>query len=457
MTKLPDIQIFFANILKQIDTALYPKTQKIIIAFNELPSDFMELTNDEIKQKNIKEKKQYLIPSAINNYDNVPSVEDRRHYVFEQIFTIYETLGNEMPALVKLLFKFTESINLKDHAEIIAAKKTIWRFLLAENIKYDIQHIETTLSHEAESLNQVAQNEIIDLSKIFINLQNQLKGLKVLSNEDFSTQDLLEICKSIKALQSGLLYLIKNGSIKSYQTILKLENWNDELNNHRTFIAENLYLARKAHWAELDFWNQIDRGIYIGVFAVGIINLATVFIALIIDNTEVATTASVIVLIMLLANIIRGIIKWIARKINYDLPITLKQTHGAMLKAIAAPLVIASTFICHPIEMTMQVVKFAKDLRNILEFCHKNIKPTMENFANTITAKAKNTIINLTGLLKQKLPWVNDTIKLIKPTKLQTSLIPKNTISTKLNPEFFYHNKQEQETPDEKIDFSPKA
>jgi len=451
MTNLPYIQNFFDNIAQQIDQKRYPLTHKIILSFIELPADFMTLDNSDIEIKNKKERNKYCLPNDIIS-NTIPSIEERRHYVFTQIFAIYETLGNEMPRLIKLFIRFAEFINIKDHTIITRAQKTIWSFLLSENIKYDIEHIEAALNNELKSLNDVAALEISYLTQSFEYLQNQLRSLKNLSLDTFNKHNLLSICKLIKDIQNQLMSLIKNNKIKSYPTILTLEKWNNELNNHRIFIVENLYLAKRVPKNENSSWVNAERYLHICLTTLSAITMVIAFLALIFGGKSFALITLYLACSILFLDMLRGITKYLMFKIEYDLPITLKQTNNVIIKAIFSPILVIAASICHPKESLDQIINFAKNIKKINAFYQNNLTPNLILFATSITEKTKKSITNLTDVLKRKLPKVYETIKLIKPTKIQETLTPTTIPPFQNQPEFFYPKKFANKEKNKEID-----
>lgn len=418
MTTLPDIQNFFGSIAAQLDPIQYSKSHARISTFNKLPEDFMEISIENIKQKTTAEQQLYYLPMQFYGAGPAPSVDDRRHLVFEEILAIRKILGEEMPLMVRLLFKFTETMTLKNHAITMKAIKSIWRFLLAEDIKYDVMHIEQELREELKSFPEKDRYEINKLLKIFDGLQNQLKGLKLLSEEDFSREDLLEICKTIKSMQSKLTPLIKkNIGLLSLHTIGNFEKWNEELNNSRMFITKNLHITRKAKWSELGFWGRFDRTLNISFTALAATALLVGFVALAIGTGgasvgAIVTLASLIAVGFMAANAVRSITKWGAKKINYGLPITPKEASRAIIKSILAPMVVAAVIFLHPIATAMQVFNFIKNSKKIVVFCRQEVAPVLSQFAGKISENTVRPVMNFVNMLKRNLPMFRNEIKL---------------------------------------------
>jgi hypothetical protein len=416
MTTLTEVQNFFTDLIKQLDPVHYPKSCKIISAFNQLPGDFSELSTEEIEQKQSVERRLYKIPSELESYD-ISSIEDRKHFVFEQIIAIHTAIAEEMPTMVRLLFKFTETVTIKQHSAMMEAAKKIWRFILAETIKYDIDHIEKSLKSELKIFSGKDQKEISELLKSFVGLQNQLKGLKLLLDQDFSRQDLLDICKKIKIIQNKLLHLTeKNTAIIPYEVSRNFAKWNDELNDSRMFIAKNLHLARKNTWSEIGKWDKFDRVLRISIVAIGTIALLTGFVALAVATAGIPIAAVVgiaglVVVGCLAANAARGMVKWVAKKVNYGLPVTPAETNRAILKAVLSPVIVAAAIICHPIQITMQAVTFVKNFGKIAKFSQQNLAPALSKFAGNIATATKTKFTNLVDIVKKKLPFSANQIK----------------------------------------------
>jgi hypothetical protein len=425
MVSLTDIQNFLSKITKELDPLKYPKSFEMLTAFNKLPKNFMEIRNEEIEQKPILEQQIYYLPDEFDSFE-LPTIEDRKHFIFEKILSIRDIMAEEIPVIVKFLFKFTEAITLKNHTGVMKASKSIWRFILAENIKYDIDNIEQSLHNELKFFQKKDQDQIIILKKSFDSLQNQIKGLNLLSEEDFSRQDLLDICKSIKNLQRKLMLLLKkNKTTLPYKTIRNFKKWNEELNENRLFIARNLHIAREAKWPELESWGKFDRVLYIIFINIAIAALFVGFIQLVINPTKafdiitsstVATIACLIGFIFLGLNALRGLINGVIKKINYGLPITTFLT----------PIVISVAALCHPAQIFEQVAGFLKNIKKIVKFSNQNIAPFVSKIAFDLAKNVKEKFTGFFSLLKQKLPkpWEKISITSYKATPLQETLVP---------------------------------